>query len=126
MLYSGHMSENTTTNDTPLTVTLDLFGETRTVALSLYRPDSPTATVFGQLVAQQNGYAAKARYVETLMLWRVTDKPAHRGNTVVTASDGSVWEFHLSTVVRNRQGRFVGWKDVVGATNFENNQRTAK
>jgi hypothetical protein len=117
---------STTTNDTPLTVTLDLFGETRTVELHLYRPDSPTATVWGQLVAQQNGYAAKARYVETLMLWRVGEKGPHKGNKVVTASDGSVWEFHLSTVVRNRQARFVGWKDVVGATNFESNERTAK
>jgi hypothetical protein len=120
------MSETTTTNDTPITVTLDLFGETRTVELHLYRPDSPTATVWGQLVAMQNGYAAKARYKEILMLWRVGEKGAHKGNKVVTASDGSVWEFHLSTVVRNRQGRFVGWADVVGATNFENNQRTAK
>jgi hypothetical protein len=120
------MSETTTTNDTPITVTLDLFGETRTVELRVFRPDSPTANVYGQLVAMQNGYAAKARYKETLMFWRVGEKGAHKGNKVVTASDGSVWEFHLSTVVRNRQGRFVGWADVVGATNFENNQRTAK
>lgn len=121
------MSETTTTNDTPnLTVTLDLFGETRTVALRVYQLDSPIAQVIG-LVAQQNGFAAKARYKETLLLWRVLDeKPAHKGNKVVTASDGSVWQFHLSTVVRNRQARFVGWADVVGATNFESNQRTAK
>ena len=126
------MSEPTTTEATPfssnknptVTVTLELFGETRTVAMFVWRAGDERAHVYGQLVATQNGYAAKARYNEPLTMWRVTEaKPAYKGNKVATASDGSVWQFHLGTVVRNRQARFVGWADVVGATNHESNER---
>lgn len=118
---------DTTAHPELTTITLDLFGEQRTETISHHNPYCPgepahAVHIDGLVGTIGNG---TARYPTSLTLWRVTDdKPAHRGNTVITAEDGSRWQFNMGTVIRNRNNaRIVGWADVAGITNDQTQAR---
>jgi hypothetical protein len=65
-----------------------------------------------------------ARYPTTLLLNRVRDGDRPRPRTTkVTDTDGRKWDFHLGTVIRNRQAMIVGWSDEVGITNYNDQER---
>lgn len=104
-------------------VTLTEFGETRDVALRVAPAGhiAHTGSIFVSTIGRGG-----ARYPASLDLWAVDDDhPAYRNNTVVTASDGTRWQYHLGTVTRNRQAQIVGWADTAGVTNEHDQTRTA-
>lgn len=106
-----------------VTVTLDLFGEQRTVELRNLNgePAGHVAFIDGFVGTIGRGVA---RYETSLALWRIDeDKGPNRGNYVVTATDGTRWQFHLSTAIRNRQAQIVGWADTSGVTNDHDQRR---
>lgn len=126
-MTTERLIEAITTPATPtLTIELALFGETRTCDLHAYAcGDGMRGYVFGLVGTIGQGVA---RYPSTLILSRFSepgDRPLYRGNKTATASDGTKWQFHLSTTIRNRSNaRFVGWTSTVGATNYENQVRS--
>jgi hypothetical protein len=105
------------------TAPLNLFGESRTVELRfLIRAD-------GSGIGHVPGFVATigrgvARYPDTLTLWLVQEgQKAHRGNYTTVDAEGRTWQFHLSTCVRNRQARIVGFADTAGITNSADQTR---
>lgn len=117
------------TEPTEITVTLNLFGEQREVTVEGYVSyhDHPgtiwRASVYGLVGTIGRG---AARYPTTLLLNRLYDgESAFRRGTVVTDQLGRKWTYHLGTVIRNRQAQIVGWKDTVGATNYQTQERTS-
>ena len=112
-----------------ITVTLNLFGESREVTVEGYVSyhDHPgtiwRASVYGLVGTIGRG---AARYPTTLLLNRLYegDNPRNRG-TQVTDQLGRIWTYHLGTVIRNRQARIVGWLDTAGATNYQDQERTS-
>lgn len=107
----------TSTGYLKTTAELDLFGERRTVDVSYFqRPtEIGNAHIVGFVGSIGRG---TARYPVTLTLFPLgPEQRPHGGNSVVTDADGHRWEYHLSTCIRNRQGRIVGWADTAGVTN---------
>jgi hypothetical protein len=94
------------------TATINIAGVEQTVEIDPYEG---RAWVAG--VAAVVGRGVK-KYPTSLTLWEVTDQRPHlRGNDLVVDSAGNRWQFHLTTCVRNRQARIVGWAAAVGIDN---------
>jgi hypothetical protein len=113
-------------------ITLTIGGVSRKVALEYLDPNERGERDKGYITGHASGVVAtigrgSARYPDMLSLWPVTDKrPAIRGNEIATAADGSVWQYHYGTCVRNRQAQIVGWAADMPVTNEQNQTRSAR
>lgn len=108
-----------------ITATIKVGGVAREVEVHAWgRGDStePEVAVLHSVVGTIGRGAA--RYPTSLTLWRVEDgKRPHPGNEVTTDDAGRVWQYHYGTCIRNRQARIVGWADVAGITNTQDQAR---
>jgi len=109
---------------TKTTVDITVADETRNVAISYHRCEDGSignAPVYGVVGTIGRG---SARYPTAVVLFSLAEgETPHRGNRVTTAADGSRWQYHMGTCIRNRQARIVGWADTAGITNSPNQAR---
>jgi hypothetical protein len=109
--------------ETPTTVQIAIAGVTRTVELGRISTwDNGDSYTFVHGVVATIGRGS-ARYADTIRL--VSSTKNFRTNKT-TDSNGTVWQYHLNTCVRNHQARIVGWADQAPATNEYGNARVAK